>query len=302
VAYEHVFGSFFSKNTTGQQFSQPFAFGQAGSAISFNSGDSYSVGLEYTDNPNFQASTKYEYRNSAGGTNTVISGSITGKISPSLTALARYQQASSANQTLSLGDTINVKMGLAYRDINSDKFNALFRYEYRQNPATIPDTILIGSGTGSEDHTFAIEGIYAPNWQWEFYSKYALRNSTSYLASDLVGTSSVNLSQLRATYRLGYSMDLVGETRLITQGNYTETGFVLETGYYLNPNLRLAAGYAFGKVDDRDFSGTRSAGGAYLGLTLKLNELFEGFGQQNVAPKPQQESAIKANKAGNTGI
>jgi hypothetical protein len=193
-------------------------------------------------------------------------------------------------------------MGLAYRDINSDKFNALFRYEYRQNPATIPDTILIGSGTGSEDHTFAIEGIYAPNWQWEFYSKYALRNSTSYLASDLVGTSSVNLSQLRATYRLGYSMDLVGETRLITQGNYTETGFVLETGYYLNPNLRLAAGYAFGKVDDRDFSGTRSAGGAYLGLTLKLNELFEGFGQQNVAPKPQQESAIKANKAGNTGI
>ncbi|MBD2281252.1 TonB-dependent receptor [Aphanizomenon flos-aquae] len=302
VAYEHVFGSFFSKNTTGQQFSQPFAFGQAGSAISFNSGDSYSVGLEYTDNPNFQASTKYEYRNSAGGTNTVISGSIIGKISPSLTALARYQQASSANQTLSLGDTINVKMGLAYRDINSDKFNALFRYEYRQNPATIPDTILIGSGTGSEDHTFAIEGIYAPNWQWEFYSKYALRNSTSYLASDLVGTSSVNLSQLRATYRLGYSMDLVGETRLITQGNYTETGFVLETGYYLNPNLRLAAGYAFGKVDDRDFSGTRSAGGAYLGLTLKLNELFEGFGQQKVAPKQQQESAIKANKAGNTGI
>jgi hypothetical protein len=293
VGYEHVFGSFFNRNASSQQFSQPFAFGQAGSSVSFNSGDSYSAGLEYTDNPNFQASTKYEYRSSAGGTNTVITSGITGKVSPSLTALARYQQASSANQNLGLGDSVNVKMGLAYRDINSDQFNALFRYEYRQNPATIPDSILLGTGTGATDHTFAVETIYAPNWQWEFYGKYAFRNSTSYLSNELVGTSSVNLSQLRATYRLGYSLDLVGESRLITQGNYMETGFVLETGYYLTPNLRLAAGYAFGKVEDRDFSGSRAAGGAYLGLTVKLNELFEGFGLQKVAPKQQQESVTK---------
>lgn len=42
-----------------------------------------------------------------------------------------------------------------------------------------------------EDHTFALETIYVPNWQWEFYGKYALRNSTSYLASDLAGASTV---------------------------------------------------------------------------------------------------------------
>ena len=97
-------------------------------------------------------------------------------------------------------------------------------------------------------------------------------------------------------------MDVVGETRLISQGNYTETGFVLEAGYYLNANLRLAAGYAFGKVDDRDFSGTRSAGGAYLGLTLKLNELFEGFGQQKVAPQQQKESLVKGTTPGKLRI
>ena len=198
-----------------------------------------------------------------------------------------------------MGDTVNLKVGLAYRDPNDDKFNALLRYEYRQNPAVIPDTILLGSGTGSEDHTFAFEGIYAPNWQWEFYGKYALRNSTSYLANDLAGTSTVNLAQLRATYRLGYSMDLVGEARWIGQSNYTETGFVVETGYYLSPNLRLAAGYVFGKVDDRDFSGTRSAGGPYLGLTLKLNELFDGFGQQKIPPPQQQQSTTLVNRLKN---
>jgi hypothetical protein len=135
-----------------------------------------------------------------------------------------------------------------------------------------------------------VEAIYAPNWQWEFYGKYALRNSTSYLAEDLVGTSTVNLGQLRTTYRLGYSWDVVGEARVISQSNYTETGFVIEAGYYLTPNLRLSAGYAFGKVDDRDFSGTRSAVGPYLGLTVKLNELFDGFGLQKIPPRQQQES------------
>ncbi|MBD2356974.1 TonB-dependent receptor [Tolypothrix sp. FACHB-123] len=304
LAYEHVFGSFFQRTGAGQQFAQPFAPGQSASSIGFNGGDSYSVGLEYTDNPDFQASARYEHRSSSGGSNTVISAAATGKISPSLTALARYQQANSANQRLTgLGDTVNLKVGLAYRDLNDDKFNALLRYEYRQNPATTPDTILLGSGTGSEDHTFALEAIYAPNWQWEFYGKYALRHSTSYLANDLVGTNTVNLAQFRATYRLGYSMDLVGEARVINQSTYTETGFVIEAGYYLSPNLRLAAGYVFGKVDDRDFSGTRSAGGAYLGLTLKLNELFDGFGQQKIAPPQQQESVVqrveKNSKLGN---
>jgi len=208
--------------------------------------------------------------------------------------LVRYQQAGSSNQKLlGLGDTASLKLGLAYRDPNSDKFNALLRYEYRKNPSTIPDTILLGSGTGSEDHTFALEAIYAPNWQWEFYGKYALRNSTSYIASDLAGTSTVNLAQLRATYRLGYSWDLVGEARVISQSSYSETGFVVETGYYLTPNLRVSAGYVFGKVDDRDFSGTRSAGGAYLGFTVKLNELFDGFGQQKIPPPQPQESAMK---------
>ncbi|GJD16580.1 hypothetical protein RIVM261_015360 [Rivularia sp. IAM M-261] len=289
LAYEHIFGNFFNRNGAGVQFAQPFTVGQSASSLGFASGDSYGVGLEYTENPDFKASARYEHRSSSGGSNTVISAGAVGKISPALTALVRYQQASSANQKLiGLGDIANLRVGLAYRDPNNDRFNALLRYEYRKNPTAIPDTLLLGSGTGSEDHTFALEAIYAPNWQWEFYGKYALRNSTSYLAQDLVGTSSTNLGQLRATYRLGYSFDLLGEARFISQHDYSETGFVVEAGYYLSPNLRLGAGYAFGKVDDRDFSGTRSAGGLYLGLTMKLDELFDGFGRQKPVSKPQQ--------------
>ncbi len=295
TAYEHVFGNFFANTAAGRQFAQPFAPGQSASSIGFGGGDSYSVGLEYTDNPDFQASARYEYRTSSAGSNTVITAGALGKISPALTALVRYQQANASNQKLiGLGDTINFKVGLAYRDPKSDKFNALLSYQYRKNPSTIPDTILFGSGTGSEDTTFALEAVYAPNWQWEFYGKYAFRNSTSYLANDLVGTTMVNLAQMRATYRLGYKWDLTGEARFITQPNYSETGFLAEIGYYLSPDLRLAAGYAFGKVNDRDFTGTRSAGGPYIGFTLKLNQLLDGFGLQKPLPSAPHNSTVQA--------
>ena len=297
LAYEHVFGNFLGKTAAGSQFAQPFAAGQSGASVGLQSGDTYSVGIAYADNPNFQASARFEHRTSSEGSNTVISAAVTGKISPSLTALVRYQQASAANQKLAdLGSTATLKLGLAYRDPNDDKFNALLRYEYRKNPSTIPDTILFGTGTGSVNHVLAAEAIYAPNWRWEFYGKFALRSSTSYLAEDFVNAGIVTLGQARATYRLGYKWDLVGEARWINQPGvgYSETGLVAEVGYYLTPNLRLAAGYMFGRVGDRDFEGnSRSSGGPYLGVTIKLNELFNGFGQQRL-PTPQSQAETPA--------
>jgi hypothetical protein len=86
-----------------------------------------------------------------------------------MSLMFNYQQSSAANQGLSaLGSIANLKVGLAYRDPNDDKFNALFRYEYRQNPSIIPESLLIGGGSGYVDHTLALEALYAPNWQWEF--------------------------------------------------------------------------------------------------------------------------------------
>ncbi len=293
LAYEHVLGSFSGQTTTGLQTLQPFAPGQSAASLGVQGGDSYSVGINYNDSTRFQANARLDHRSSSSGTNTVISAGATGKISPAVTALVRFQRANAANTTIAgLAATTDLKLGLAYRDPHNDKFNALLRYEYRDNPATLPDSILFATGSGSTDHILAMEAIYAPNWQWELYGKFALRNSTTRLASDFVSSSTVTLSQFRVTYRLDYSWDLSAEGRWIGQPStgYSETGFSLEAGYYLTPNLRLAAGYAFGNANDRDLN-SRSVGGPYVGLTVKLNELFNGFGLQKVAPPQQQESA-----------
>jgi hypothetical protein len=295
LTYERIFGDIFAYTGTGQQFAQPYAVGQSSAAIGVTEGDSYGVALEYTDNPNFKASARFEYRDSEAGNSMVLSAAAAGKLSPAFTLLARYQQANFANQRLAdrLGDTINIKLGLAYRNPFDDKFNALLRYEFRQNPSTIPNDIVFENGTGSNVHLLALEAIYAPNFRWEFYGKFALRSTRSYLARDLVGDNLITLSQFRVLYRLGYRWDLGGEVRWIyqPQTDYNEYGFALEAGYYLTPNLRLAAGYSFGKALDNDFD--RSKGGPYVTLSLKLNELFGGFGVPMPAPPQQRESEVK---------
>ena len=286
--YEHAFNDF-DRDGTGTAFIQPFAVGQGASALGFESGSSYGIGLRYSDSPDFTADVKFQYSDSDGGSNTVISGGVTGKLSSALTTLFSYNQASSANQTFDIGTTRNIRLGLAYRDPKQDKFNALLRYEYEENGGLIPETILLGSGTGSKDHLFAGEVIYAPNWRWEFYGKLGFRNSRTFLADDFVSSSNISLGQFRTTYRLNYHMDLVAEARGIWQSSadYTETGFLLEAGYYLSPELRLSAGYVFGKADDEDFTGTRSAGGPYVGMTVKLNGLLDGFGQHSAPSLPE---------------
>ena len=285
--YENTFNGF-DTTGSGTRFAQPYAVGQSTSALGFGSGSTYSVGISYSDNPNFTADAQWQYSDRNDGGNTVWSAGVTGKLSSALTALLDYNQASSANQTYDIGTTRNLRLGLAYRDLERDNFNALLRYEYEEDGGIIPETLLLGNGTGTQKHLFGIEAVYAPSWRWEFYGKYAFRNSKTFISNDFVGDSNVSLGQLRATYRLNYHFDLVAEGRTIWQpsANYTETGFLLEAGYYLTPEIRLSAGYVFGSADDEDFTGTRSAGGPYVGMTLKLNSILDGFGQHRAPIAP----------------
>ena len=286
VGYERVGGTFLGRTQAGPQFSQTYAPGQSAASLGFNGSQSESAGLDYTRPEDFKASLRVDNRTSEGGRNIVISGGMAGKINRALTSLLDYEQAQATNPGLeSLGRSVTLRLGLAYRDPLSDRWNALMRYEYRLNPATTPDTILVGSGTGSRDQTVALEGIYAPEWQWEFYGKLAVRDSTSYLADDYVGSSRLTLAQARATYRFRSNMDLLAEARWISEpaAGYASHAAHLELGYYATSNLRVGVGYSFGRLDDRDFNGSLWDGGFMLGVTAKVDQLFGGFGVQRDA-------------------
>ncbi len=296
LGYEKVFSTLGNETAASSQFSQPFAPSRGASAIGLSGGESYSVGLSYTDNPDFQASTRFEHRSSRRSSNTVFNLSALGRITPELTLLGDYRVANAANQGITgLGTTSLLKLGMAYRNPDNDKFNALLRYEHRMNPNSIPSSANLGSSTETQEHLFSAEAIYSPSWRWELYGKYALRNSKTAFSgagNDFSNSNTAQLAQARATYRLGYRWDTVGELRWFGSDGYSETGFSLEAGYYPLPDLRLSAGYSGGATDS-DFGENRSAGGFYFGATAKLSGLLNGFGTQPSAPSQQQESAIR---------
>jgi len=294
LAYEHIFRSIFDGTARGPQFAQPFAVGQTSSRLGLGSGDTFSAGFEYTANPDLRASARVEHRSSNRGDNTAITASLLGKITPSLTGLVNFQQNNAANQLLDddIGNRITLRTGLAYRNPNSDRFNALFRYEFRQNPAHTPESLLFGSNTDSTEHAFGLEAVFSPSWQWEFYGKYLFRTNDAQIADDFEFSNTTSLGQFRTSYRLGYQWDLTGEVRWIhqTETEFDELGLLAELGYYVTPELRVAAGYSFGRTDDYDFSGSRSEGGPYLGVTLQLNNLLGDFGVQSpVRPRREAE-------------
>jgi len=284
TAYERVFGSLFvgADGGVGQGVSR---------AAQSRSGDSLSLRASYTDNPNFKAQMLYEYRTTNDSQTSNVAGSLLGKLSPSLTALFNFDRrfaAGVANRGLPASS--NVRLGLAYRNPHSDRLNALFRYEYRRNPDTIPDSLFVGSGIGTKEHLVAGEAIYSPNWQWEFYTKAGFRHSTVDLADTFTARSTLGLAQFRARYQLNRRLDLTGGIRWIGQptAGFNEVGLLGEVGFQATPGLRLAVGYSSGEVNnDRDFSGSRADGGVYFGAMLKLDNLFEGFGLQHPTGQAQ---------------
>ncbi|MEO1093420.1 MAG: TonB-dependent receptor [Cyanobacteria bacterium J06638_28] len=304
LSYEHVFNNRYGNTAAGELFSQPFAVGSGASALQLTSGNSFSAGLSYTDSADFQASTRLEHRMSSQGSNTVVTASALGRLTPAISTLFDFRMSRAANQGLDLGTSRTLKLGMAYRNPQRDNLNAFLRYEYRKNPSSTPDGLLFGSSIDTSEHLFSGEVIYAPNWRWEIYGKYAFRTSSTRIGGigdgsdrvpDFTSSSAVHLAQLRATYRLGYSWDITGEARWIgTSAGFSEYGTALELGYYMTPDLRLYAGYSLGGAYDRDFSGAnRSNSGPYIGITAKLNSLFDGFGIQDIVPEQQQESLIE---------
>ena len=279
--YERVSGNLLGKTAAGPQTALAEVTGPGASTLGTGSGSSEGVSADYHGSSGFIASGRYEVHTSDYGRNTLLSASAQGKIARPWTALFDYQMAGASNHD-HLGPSVALRLGLAYRDPQSDLWNVLLRYDYRVLPSTVPLSILQGTGNSSKGQTLGVEGIYAPSWRWEIYGKYAVRRSEVQLAQDESLAGFISLTQLRATCRFAYNMDVTAEGRWISQPALGESSSSLaaDIGYYLTPNLRLALGYSFGRSHDLDFSGQRFAGGLYFGLTVRLDQLWGGFGVQ----------------------
>lgn len=158
--------------------------------------------------------------------------------------------------------TSRTLMGLAYRPLQFDSFNALVKLEMKKDKNTAdPDY-------DSNAYIFSAEGVYQLNRKTQFIGKYAGK-----LIEEDGFDSYTDMIAGRILYDITDRFDAGAEYRVINSheiGSISQGGSV-ELGYRLIDDLWVSAGYSFDEFDS-DLSEEYSEKGIYFRLRLKFDE------------------------------
>ncbi len=236
--------------------------------------------VDYTANPLWRGSARAEYRAADSGNNLFGSVGYARKLSRDWTFLGN-----SVFSTVVDGDRAfeRSRLGFAYRQTDTNRWNALARYEHRYDRN--PD--LSQTETLKKAHVFAGHLNYQPNLdlilrgQWA--SKWASERSGGFDTN-----TQAHLAGARATLDVTDRWDVGAIGRVLMAGaiESAQWGLGGEVGVLLKDDLRLSAGYNVFGFDDGDLAATdQTDHGFYVQIGFKFDEgLF--WGRRAGANKP----------------
>ena len=246
-----------------------------------------SVGLDYTAHPMWRGSTKLEYRTSGdvGSTptqneafNTTLWQAMAArKINRDWTLLARNYLLQT--QYHDRGDVFQdrVQVGVAYRDTDTNRINALAKYEYKVEQ---DDSNAALGSVSSRAHIISTHADYHPSRPWLLTGRVAAKWQQDRFEGGVTDNFQAQLVSGRLTYDVTENWDL-GVMAAVQMGQYgaVQHAAGVELGYLVQQNLWLSVGYNHaGFAADRDLVGyeyTRT--GVYLRLRFKFDQsLFSG--------------------------
>ena len=247
-------------------------------------GTAISTALDYTANPNWKATAKAEARFTTTDRTYVNSLGYGQRINESWTFLGKNIIALAEKAGTSGFSKVQerLRLGAAYRDVDTNRWDALFRYEFKfENDKNI------SADYERSAHVFSNHTNYHPSNDWTFSSrlaaKYAVENDT-----DFEESSFLELASGRALYDINEKWDAGVNASLLANSDFTtkDYGLGVEVGFIAATNLRIATGFNFLGYDDEDLvdnSYTRK--GAYLGFSYKFDErLFESLAPTRQKP------------------
>ncbi len=245
-----------------------------------------SLGVDYTAHPLWRGSTKLELRRSGDVTTTVDNEAFNTSLWQVMAArkLDRDWTLLARNYLLKTdydkgGDVYQdrVQIGAAYRDTDTNRINALFKYEYK----TETDSSNATTGTlSSQAHIVSTHLDWHPKRPWWVTGRLAAKWQNDQFESGVKDSFRAQLISGRVVYDVTENWD-VGLMTAVQFGQYgaVQHAAGIEVGYLVKQNLWLSIGVnASGFSADRDLAGyeyTRS--GVYLRLRFKFDEnLFAG--------------------------
>jgi len=249
-----------------------------------------SFGLDYTANERWKGSTKLEWRRLFDDKATIgrdavdtwlSTVSIANKLSRDYTFLGRnYLQLIKNTEDsagTAKGNVLNdrFQLGVAYRPVDSNSFNALARYEYK-----LEKDLSITPINDRRVHMFSMHAVSHPSRAFWFSGRLAAKSVHETLDGQAVPRYTAALVSARAVYDVTENWDigLMGSMMYSPQGGSRQYALGLEIGYLVAQNLWMSAGYNFTGFTDKDLTGTDYTNkGVYVRMRYKFDEdLFSG--------------------------
>ncbi len=154
------------------------------------------------------------------------------------------------------GDYVEGSIGWAYRPVESDRLNALFKYTYLHDlpgsqQLNVQDQLL---GPTQRSHVLSADFIYDLTEQLSIGGKYGFRigEVSADRSSNNFARSSAHLAIARLDFHVVHNWDVLVEARSLWLQELEQVNFGLLAGVYrhIGDNLKLGAGYNFGRFSD----------------------------------------------------
>ena len=242
-----------------------------------------SFGVDYEDEAGLTARARLEYRRERGET----AGTDRDADTIILKATARYEiddarrlsfnidAASTETDQSSIldGDLVDASVGYAYRPVDNDRLNLLFKYRWlydlygqRINGSDTP-------GPRQKSHVVSLDADYDLNRHWTIGGKVGVRLSESSPNGNTpFAQNDAWLVVANARYHLVHEWDALIEARMLTleQAETTEVGVLAAAYKHFGNNLQLGVGYNFGSFSDDLTDLTQDDQGLFVNLVAKF--------------------------------
>ncbi len=180
------------------------------------------------------------------------------QVNPDWRIIAKYNHSESES---SLGDFYNgdfteAVFGYAYRPVNNDSLNALFKYTYFYNLPSVDQVTLANTAAEyiQKSHILSTDLSYDLSSRWTVGGKYAYRQGQ--LSQDRVNPvffdSNASLYVLRADWHFMHRWDALVEQRMLDLPDAQDrrSGALLALYRHVGENVKLGLGYNFTTFSD----------------------------------------------------
>lgn len=251
-----------------------------------NDGTAITSAVDYTGSTNWKATARAEARFTSADNLYLNSLGYGLKLNTDWTLLTKNIISLNTRDGLSGLSKLQerLQVGAAYRSTSTNKFDALFRYEFKHEIDKNVDEDFFRTA-----HVLSSHGNYHPTTDLTLSGRVAAKYSLE-SDSQLRTSSFLELISGRAIYDIDEKWDAGINASLLANSDFTtkDYGLGVEAGFLVATNLRLAAGFNFFGYDDQDLvANNYTQKGAYLGFSYKFDErLFDNLIPDRVKKTP----------------